>query len=269
MLIGGDLNVSRLGFGAMRLTGTGMWGDYPDREAALALLRTVIKSGVTFIDTADSYGPHTNELLIRDALHPYPAGLVIATKGGFIRGGPDYSDFGAVGNREYLRQCAYLSARRLGVQQIDLYYLHRPDARDTPFLDQVGTLAELAAEGVIRHIGLSNVSAEQFEQARSVADIAAVTGLYNIWNRASAALLAAAEAAGAAFSPWRPTTPESPPPARRGSTCKKSSGRSLTVTRQRSGSSRWPGCCTARRGCCPSRAQRAHRTLPRTSRQVH
>jgi pyridoxine 4-dehydrogenase len=197
---------NRLGYGAMRLTGAGMWGEFPDREAGIALLRRVVEAGTTFIDTADAYGPHTNETLIHDALHPYPAGLVIATKGGFIRGGPDYADFGAVGNREYLRQCAFLSARRLGVDQIDLYYLHSPNATDVPFADQVATLAELRDEGVIRRVGLSNVSVDQFEAAREIVDIAAVTALYNISDRAGSRLLAAAERAGVAFSPWHPTT---------------------------------------------------------------
>src|SRR6266540_2964076 len=162
LTIGSDLVVNRLGFGAMRLTGNGMWGEFPDRDGGIALLKRVVEAGVTFIDTADAYGPHTNEILIHDALYPYPTNLVIATKGGFIRGGPNYADFGAVGNREYLRQCAYLSARRLGVEQIDLYYLHSPNATDVPFEDQVGTLAELREQGLIRHIGLSNVSLEQF-----------------------------------------------------------------------------------------------------------
>ncbi len=202
---------NRLGYGAMRLTGAGMWGEYPDRDGGIALLWRVADAGVTFIDTADAYGPHTNELLIRDALHPYPAGLVIATKGGFIRGGPDYADFGAVGNREYLRQCAFLSARRLGVEQIDLYYLHSPNATDARFEDQVGTLAELRDQGVIRRIGLSNVSTEQFLAARQVTEIAAVTALYNISDRTGAGLLAAAESAGVAFSPWHPTTVTEPP----------------------------------------------------------
>jgi pyridoxine 4-dehydrogenase len=125
----------------MRLTGSGMWGEYPDRDGGIALLKHVVEAGVTFIDTADAYGPHTNEVLIHDALYPYPTDLVIATKGGFIRGGPDYADFGAVGNREYPCQCAYLSARRLGIEQIDLYYLHSPHATDVPFGDQVATLA--------------------------------------------------------------------------------------------------------------------------------
>ena len=186
LVIGSGLEVSRLGFGAMRLTGPGMWGEFPDRDAGIALLRRVIDAGVTFIDTADAYGPHTNEIL--------------------IRGGPDYADFGAVGNREYLRQCAYLSARRLGLDHIDLYYLHRPDAADVPFEDQVGTLAELRQQGVIRHIGLSNVSVGQFRAAQRITDIAAVTAHYNIGARTGADLLDAAEADGVAFSPWHPTT---------------------------------------------------------------
>lgn len=183
LTIGSDLVVNRLGYGAMRLTGSGMWGEYPDRDGGIALLKRVVEAGVTFIDTADSYGPHTNEVLIHDALYPYPADLVIATKGGFIRGGPDYADFGVVGNREYLRQCAYLSARRLGIEQIDLYYLHNPRATDAPFEDQIATLAELREQGVIRHIGLSNVNVEQFRAAREIVEIAAVTAHYNIGDR--------------------------------------------------------------------------------------
>jgi aryl-alcohol dehydrogenase-like predicted oxidoreductase len=204
--IGSDLTVNRVAFGAMRLTGPGIWGEYPDRDGGIALLKAVVEAGVTFIDTADAYGPHTNEVLIHDALFPYPDDLVIATKGGFIRGGPDVADFGAVGNREYLRQCAYLSARRLGVEQIDLYYLHTPNATDVPFVDQLATLAELREQGVIRHIGLSNVNPEQFRAAREIVDIAAVTAHYNLGDRTGADLLAAAEDAGVAFSPWHPTT---------------------------------------------------------------
>lgn len=210
LTIGSDLVVNRLGFGAMRLTGSGMWGEYPDRDGGMALLKRVVEAGVTFIDTADAYGPHTNETLVHDALYPYPADLVIATKGGFIRGGPDYADFGAVGNREYLRQCAYLSARRLGVDQIDLYYLHSPNATDVPFQDQVTTLAELREQGLIRHIGLSNLSTEQFRAAQEIVDIAAVTALYNIGDRTGADLLAAAEDSGVAFSPWHPTNVPNP-----------------------------------------------------------
>src|SRR6201994_1705592 len=158
--IGGDLTVGRIGFGAMRLTGDQVWGDYPDHEGGIALLRHVVASGVTFIDTADVYGPHSNEELIREALHPYPANLVIATKGGFVRGGPEYTDVGAVGNRFYLRQAAYMSARRLGLERIDLYYLHTPTMTDAPFEEIVETLAGMCQDGLIRHIGLSNVSAE-------------------------------------------------------------------------------------------------------------
>jgi pyridoxine 4-dehydrogenase len=198
--------VNRLGYGAMRLTGNGMWGEFPDRGGGIALLRRVVEAGVTFIDTADAYGPHTNEILIHDALYPYPENLVIATKGGFIRGGPGYAGFGAVGNREYLRQCAYLSARRLGVEQIDLYYLHSANATDVPFADQVATLAELREQGLIRQVGLSNCSLDQFQAAREIVDIAAVTAQYNVWDRSGAELLAAAESAGVVFSPWNPTT---------------------------------------------------------------
>src|ERR1700722_88016 len=122
--IGSEIEVNRIGYGAMQLTGPNVWGSFANRTEAEALLRRVVEAGVTFIDTADAYGPHTNEELIRDALSPYEDNLVIATKGGFVRGGPDYANVGAVGNRTYLRQCAFLSARRLGIEQIELFYLH-------------------------------------------------------------------------------------------------------------------------------------------------
>jgi pyridoxine 4-dehydrogenase len=188
------------------LTGPQVWGDYPNRDAAIALLREVVDSGVTFIDTADVYGPHTNEILIRDALHPYPPGLVIATKGGFVRGGFDYSTLGAVCSPNYLRQCAQMSARRLGLEQIDLYYLHSGAATDAPFEDQVATLAALRDEGLVANIGLSNVTLEQFHAAQAIVDIAAVTAHYHPGVRTGAALLDAAEAAGAVFSPWHPVS---------------------------------------------------------------
>jgi pyridoxine 4-dehydrogenase len=140
--LGGDLQVGRIGYGAMRLTGPDVWGEYPDRDGAIALLRQAAGAGVTLIDTADVYGPHSNELLIRDALYPYPEDLVIATKGGFVRGGREFSTVDAIGNPHYLRQSAYLSARRLRVDQIDLYYLHSGRARDASFEDQVGTVAD-------------------------------------------------------------------------------------------------------------------------------
>jgi pyridoxine 4-dehydrogenase len=204
--IGADLTVGRVGYGAMRLTGSQVWGDYPDRDGGIALLRDAVDAGITFIDTADVYGPHSNEILIHDALHPYPAGLVIATKGGFVRGGYDYSTLDAVGNRNYLRQSAHMSACRLGVEQIDLYYLHSGRATDVPFEDQVATLAELREQGLIANIGLSNVTLDQFHAARAIVSIAAVTAHYNPAVRIGADLLDAAEKTGAVFSPWHPVT---------------------------------------------------------------
>jgi aryl-alcohol dehydrogenase-like predicted oxidoreductase len=202
--IGDQLTVGRIGFGAMQLTGEQVWGEYPDREAGIALLRAVVDAGVTFIDTADVYGPHSNEILIREALHPYPENLVIATKGGFVRGGYDYSTLGAVGNPNYLRQSAHMSARRLGVDSIDLYYLHSGQATDVPFDEQVATLATLKEEGLIRHIGLSNVTLEQFDLARTITPIAAATALYNTSIRRGLDLLRATANTGAVFSPWHP-----------------------------------------------------------------
>jgi aryl-alcohol dehydrogenase-like predicted oxidoreductase len=166
--LGGDLRVGRIGYGAMRLTGPGLWGEYPDRDGGIALLRKAVEAGVTLIDTADAYGPHSNELLIRDAFRPYPESLVIATKGGFVRGGRELSTLDAIGNRNYLRQCVYLSARRLGVDRIDLYYLHTGWAKDASFEDQVGTLAEMRKEGMIRHVGLSNVTVAQLRAAQQI-----------------------------------------------------------------------------------------------------
>lgn len=213
--IGPDLRVSRIGYGAMKLTGDHVWGPYPDHEAGIRVLRGVVDAGITLIDTADVYGPHTNELLIKEALHPYPDDLVIATKGGFVRGGYDYSTLSAVGNPNYVRQCAHTSARRLGVEAIDLYYLHSGQAIDASFEDQVSVLAELQTAGVIRNIGLSNVTLEQLRLAQTIAPIAAVTALYNVTARIGADLLAAAEQDGIAFSPWHPITVTDGPLAHR------------------------------------------------------
>jgi pyridoxine 4-dehydrogenase len=204
--LGGDLKVGRIGYGAMRLTGPDLWGEYPDHDGGIALLRQAADAGVTLIDTADVYGPHSNEQLIRDALHPYPEDLVIATKGGFVRGGREFSTVDAIGNPNYLRQCVYLSARRLGVDRIDLYYLHSGRARDASFEDQVGVLAEMRKEGLIRHIGLSNVTTGQLQTAREVTEIAAVTAYFNVAARHEAALLDAAAGAGAVFVPWQPVS---------------------------------------------------------------
>jgi len=204
--IGGDLRVMRVGYGAMKLTGDQVWGPYPDHDQALAVLRGAVDAGVQLIDTADVYGPHTNELLIREALHPYPSDLVIATKGGFVRGGYEYDTLGAVGNVNYLRQSAHMSAQRLGVEAIDLYYLHSGTATDAPFEDQVGALADLRNEGVIRNVGLSNVTIEQLRVAREIVPIAAVTALFNVTVRIGVELRAAAEKADIVFSPWHPVT---------------------------------------------------------------
>ena len=204
--LGGDLRVGRVGYGAMRLTGTQLWGEYPDRDGGIALLRQAVEAGVNLIDTADVYGPHTNELLIREALHPYPEDLVIATKGGFVRGGLDFSTIDAVGNPNCLRQCVYMSARRLSVERIDLYYLHSGYAKDASFEDQVGTLAELRQQGLIRHIGLSNVTPDQLRAAREIVEIAAVTAHFNVAARDEATLVDAAVEAGAVFAPWQPVS---------------------------------------------------------------
>lgn len=213
--IGDGPSVGRIGYGAMKLTGKQVWGEYPDREQGKAVLRAVVDAGVDFIDTADVYGPHTNESLIREALYPYPEHLVIATKGGFVRGGYEYDMFGAIGNPNYLRQCAHMSARRLGVEAIDLYYLHSGQATDCPFEDQVGALAELKQRGLIRNIGLSNITLDQLRVAQRIVDIAAVTALYNVTMRTGGELLAAAEQDGIVFSPWHPVKTTDGPLAER------------------------------------------------------
>jgi aryl-alcohol dehydrogenase-like predicted oxidoreductase len=202
--IGGDLTVGAIGYGAMQLTGPKVWGEYPDHDKAIALLREVVAQGVTYIDTADVYGPHSNEDLIRQALHPYPENLVIATKGGFVRGGPEYSDMSAVGNKSYIRQAAYMSMRRLGLDHIDLYYLHTPTMTDAPFEEIVETLAGMRQDGLIRHIGLSNVSADQLRTATSLTEIAAVTVQYTVAIRDGAAVRQIAQDEGIVFSPWHP-----------------------------------------------------------------
>jgi len=202
--IGGDLTVGRVGYGAMQLTGPKVWGDYPDHDEAVALLRKAVAAGVTFIDTADVYGPHSNEELIREALHPYPDDLVIATKGGFVRGGPEYTDMGAVGNRHYLRQSAYMSMRRLGLDHIGLYYLHTPTMTDAPFEEIIETFAGMRDDGLIRHIGLSNVSADQLRTALSIVDVAVVTVHYNVAVRLGDAVRRVADDVGIVFSPWHP-----------------------------------------------------------------
>ncbi|WP_019547114.1 aldo/keto reductase [Streptomyces sulphureus] len=201
LALGGDLPVHRLGYGAMQLTGPGVWGEPKDPDEAVRVLRRAVELGVDFVDTADSYGPFVSERLIRKALHPYREGLVLATKGGLTRAGPD--DWRPVGRPEYLRQQAELSLRHLGVERIDLYQLHRIDPQ-VPVADQLGELALLQQEGKIRHIGLSEVSVEQIEEARKHATVVSVQNLYNLAHRAAEDVLDYAEREGLAFIPWFP-----------------------------------------------------------------
>ena len=199
--LGGDLEVHRLGYGAMQITGDGVWGLPQDREGALVVLRAAVAGGVDFIDTADSYGPVVSEQLIAEALHPYPDGLVVATKAGFTRPGP--GEWTAVGRPAYLKQQVELSLRNLRVDRIDLIQLHRVDP-EVPLEDQVGAFAELREQGKVRHIGLSEVSVDQLEQARTVTEIASVQNLYNLTNRQSQDVLDYATCENIAFIPWFP-----------------------------------------------------------------
>ena len=198
--IGGDLTVNRLGFGAMRITGKGVWGEPDDRAEALRVLRRLPELGVNFIDTADSYGPFVSEDLIREALHPYD-GIVVATKGGFTRHGPD--EWEELGRPEYLRQCVLMSLRRLGVERIDLWQLHRIDEK-TPRDEQFGVIADMQREGLIRDVGLSEVSASDIEGARKYFAVASVQNMYNLVSRKHEAVLDYCEREGIAFIPWYP-----------------------------------------------------------------
>jgi aryl-alcohol dehydrogenase-like predicted oxidoreductase len=199
--LGGDLTVNRLGFGAMRLTGTGIWGPPADRDECIRVLRRAVELGVNFIDTADSYGPYFSEELIHEALHPYPEDLVIATKAGLLRIGPDV--WIPLGKPAYLRQEVEMSLRRLGLEAIDLFQLHRIDP-DYPVADQVGELAALQKEGKIRHIGLSEVDVDQLRSAQQVARIVSVQNMYNLTARQSEPLLDVVTAEGIGFIPWFP-----------------------------------------------------------------
>jgi pyridoxine 4-dehydrogenase len=199
--LGGDLTVNRLGYGAMQLTGPGVWGDPKDPDEAVRVLKRAVELGVNFIDTADAYGPFVSELLIKKALHPYPKGLVIATKAGLTRQGPNR--WTPVGRAEYLRQQVELSLRHLGVERIDLLQLHRIDPK-VPLAESLGELSNLQKEGKIRHVGLSEVSVAQFEEARKWAPIVSVQNLFNLTNRSSEALLNHVAKLGVAFIPWFP-----------------------------------------------------------------
>jgi aryl-alcohol dehydrogenase-like predicted oxidoreductase len=199
--IGGDLRVRRLGFGGMRLTGRGIWGEPDDPETAREVLVRAVQLGVNFIDTADSYGPDVSERLIGETLYPYPEGLVIATKGGLVRPGPDR--WVPNGRPAHLRQACEGSLRRLRLERIDLYQFHRVDPR-VPLEESLGALAELRAEGKVRHVGLSNVSVAQLERARAVLPIVSVQNRYNLGDRRSDPVVDHCERHGLAFLPWAP-----------------------------------------------------------------
>ena len=199
--LGGDLTVNRLGFGAMRITGKGIWGEPADRGEAVRVLRRAIDLGVNLIDTADSYGPYVSEDIIAEALYPYPKDLVIATKGGLTRQGPD--EWLPVGRPEYLTQCVEMSLRRLKIDTIDLYQLHRFDAK-VPKEETLGALKKMQDEGKIRHIGLSEVSAQEIDEARKIVAIVSTQNLYNLSNRQSEEALVYCEQNNLGFIPWFP-----------------------------------------------------------------
>ncbi len=199
--IGGDLAVDRLGFGAMRITGPGIWGWPKDRGAALKVLRRAVELGVNLIDTADAYGPETSELLIAEALHPYPKGLVIATKGGNTRPGP--GQWVPDGHPEYLKKCVEGSLKRLRLDRIDLYQLHRIDP-NVPLEDSLGALQEMRDAGKIRHLGLSEVTTEEIARARKIVPIATVQNRYNVADRKWEEVLRYCEKEGLGFMPWSP-----------------------------------------------------------------
>jgi pyridoxine 4-dehydrogenase len=199
--LGGDLTVNRLGYGAMRITGDGIWGEPKDRDEALRVLRRAVELGVNFIDTADAYGPEVSENLIAEALHPYPKDLIIATKGGFTRPGPN--KWVEDGRPEYLRQCVEKSLRRLKTERIDLYQLHRIDPK-VPVEESLGALKEFQDAGKIRHIGLSEVSAKEVERASKTVEIVSVQNQYNLSDRKHEKVLQFCEEKKLAFIPWFP-----------------------------------------------------------------
>jgi pyridoxine 4-dehydrogenase len=201
LLIGGDLQVSRLGFGAMRITGDGIWGEPRDANEAFAVLRRAVQLGTNFIDTADAYGPYISERLIREALYPYPRGLLIATKGGQVR--PRREEWLPDGRPEHLRAACESSLTRLKLERIDLYQLHRPDPQ-VPYEDSIGELAKLQKEGKIRHIGVSNVDPAQLAKARALVKVVSVQNRYNVADRSSDDVLTICEREQIAFLPWGP-----------------------------------------------------------------
>jgi pyridoxine 4-dehydrogenase len=196
----GEKSINRLGFGAMRITGKGVWGQPPDTEQAVAVLQQAVELGVNFIDTADAYGPEVSENLIREALHPYE-GIVIATKGGMVRSGPD--QWSADGRPEHIREACDASLQRLGLDQIELYQFHRPDP-NVPFTDSVQTFFELQKQGKVKHVGLSNVTVEQLQKAMELGTIVSVQNRYSLFDRESEDVLKFCESNDVMFIPWYP-----------------------------------------------------------------
>ncbi len=201
LTLGGDLTVRRLGFGAMRITGEGIWGPPEDPEGARQVLKRTLELGINLIDTADSYGPEVSEQLIADALYPYPDELVIATKGGLRRTGP--GEWPVDARPERLKECCEGSLKRLRLERIDVYQLHRPDP-DVPYEESMGAMKELQDEGKVRHVGVSNVSVEQLEIARGITDVVSVQNRYNLEDRDSEDVLQVCERDGLGFIPWFP-----------------------------------------------------------------
>ena len=253
----GDLTIHRLGFGAMQHTGKGIWGPPRDPAACLRVLRRAVELGVDFIDTADSYGPHISEELIRAALHPYPSGLVIATKAGLLRTGPER--WIPLGRPEYLRQQCEMSLRRLGLERIDLFQLHRIDP-SVPADEQFGLLRDLVAEGKVRHVGLSEVTVAEIVRARRLVRVVSVQNRFNLIDRGADAVLAYCAGEGIGFIPWFPLA--SGQLSRPGGVLDQ---RRRARPPSPRASSPWPGCCAARRRCCPSPAPPRSPTSRRTA----
>src|SRR3954451_10772695 len=199
--LGGDMEVRRMGFGAMRVTGPGIWGEPVDHDECIRVLKRVVELGVNLIDTADSYGPEVSENLLAEALHPYPDDLVIATKGGLTRSGPGQWQRDC--RPERLKQCCEASLRRLKVDRIDLYQLHAVDPK-LPYAEQIGALAELKSEGKIRHVGVCNVGRTELEEARAITDVVSVQNRYSVVDRSSELVLEKCDADGLGFLPWFP-----------------------------------------------------------------
>jgi aryl-alcohol dehydrogenase-like predicted oxidoreductase len=254
--IGGELPVHRLGFGAMRITGQGIWGPPADRDEAIRVVRRAYELGITLIDTADSYGPDVSEEIIAEALHPYPDDLVIATKGGLTRSGP--GQWTPNGRPEHLRESCEGSLRKLRVDHIDLYQLHRIDPK-VPVEESVGVLSELRSEGKIRFVGLSEVGVDELAHVRSLIEVATVQNRYNLGDRAAQEVLEACERDGLGFIPWYPLNAGEL--GRPGGPLDEAAARHDATP----GSSRSPGCSPGRPSCSRSRARARSPTSRRTS----